>query len=166
MKLNIKHTFDAPLDVVLRAKDERFEHTDKIEGLKKLDYKDVKEDDSGITSKRDFEIKMGKVPGPIKKMIPSRFFNLEEISRWDKTANKNEWEMISKERKKLTWKGVTSYVAKGEKTERTVDCTIKAKIPLIGDAIEKQIASGFKKSMEKDARTLNDMIALIQEGKV
>ena len=166
MKLNIRHTFDAPLDVTLRAKDQRFDHCDKIEGLKKLDYKDRKEDSSSVTTRRDFEIKMDKVPAPIKKMIPADLFTLEEVSRWDKASNRNTWEMVSKAKNKLIWKGVTSYSSGGDKTERVIDCTIEAKIPFIGDAIEKQIAAGFKKSMEKDARTIGDMIKLIKDGKV
>ena len=40
MKVEINQSFDAPLDVVIRAKDERFDHTDKIQGLKKLEYLD------------------------------------------------------------------------------------------------------------------------------
>jgi hypothetical protein len=166
MKINISQTFDAPLDIVLRAKDERFNHTDKIAGLKPVHYKERKEDEKSITTHRDFEISMDKTPAPIRKMLPSEMFNMVEIAVWDKASNRHDWEMVSGAKNKLSWKGATSYVARGDKTERKIECTIKVNVPFIGDAIEQTMGAGFKKSMEKDFRTVSEMINLIKNGKV
>lgn len=166
MEVKMTQAIDAPLDMVLRAKDERYDHIDKIEGLKKLDYKERKEDDKKITTSRDFEISMDKTPPPIRKMIPEELFKFVEVGAWHKAENKQEWEMVSAAKGKIAWKGVTSYKAAGDKTERTIQCEIKVKVPFIGDAIEKQMAAGFKKSQEKDLKTLVAMVDLIKSGKV
>lgn len=163
MEVKITQEIKAPLEVVLRAKDERYDHADKIE-VKKLDYKSRKEDDAKITTTRNFEISMDKTPAPIRKMIPEELFKFVEEGTWYKKENKQEWEMVSAAKGKITWKGVTSYKAKGDMTERDVQCTIKVKVPFIGDGIEKQMAAGFKKSQEKDLKTINAMIDLINKG--
>lgn len=165
MDVKIIQEIDAPLEVTLRAKDERYNHLDKIEGLKKLDYKSVKEDDAKITTTRDFEISMDKTPPPIRKMIPEELFKFVEEGTWHKKENKQEWEMVSAAKGKITWKGVTTYKSKGDSTEREILCTIKVKVPFIGDGIEKQMAAGFKKSQEKDLKTLVAMTQLIKDGK-
>lgn len=167
MKVKMTQEFDAPLDVVVRAKDERFEHTDKIDGLNKLNFTDVQEDDKTKRTTRPFDVDMSKTPAAVRKMLPPDMFSFVEESVWDKEKKQVEWEMKSKAKNKLTWKGVTAYRAKdGDKTERHIDCTIKVKVPIIGDAIEKTIASGFKKSMEKEYRTIDRMAEMITNGEV
>lgn len=166
MEVKIVQEINAPLEVVLRAKDERYDHIDKIDGLKKLDYKSRNEDDAKITTSRDFEISMNKTPPPIRKMIPEELFKFVEEGTWSKKENRQDWEMVSAAKGKITWKGSTSYKAKGDATEREILCTIKVKVPFIGDGIEKQMAAGFKKSQEKDLKTLEAMVQLIKDGKV
>jgi len=166
MEIKMTQEIDAPIDLVLRAKDERFDHADKIEGFKKIEFDETEESGNQVKTKRDFEINMDKTPAPIRKMVPAEMFRFTEIAIWDKDENKQTWEMISKAPKKLTWKGSTKYTSKGDKTEREISCTIKVKVPFIGDAIEKTMGSGFKKSMEKELRSIEAMIGLIRDGKV
>ena len=166
MDVKMTQTIDAPMDVVLRAKDERFDHADKIEGFKKIEFDEHEEDENKVKTKRAFEVNMDKTPAAVKKMIPKDMFEFTEIAVWDKKENRQEWEMISKAPKKLTWKGSTTYVDKGDKTERRIECTIKVKVAFIGDAIEKTMASGFKKSMEKENNSIVAMVDLIQGGQV
>ncbi len=166
MRVKMTQEFDAPLDIVLRAKDERYDHIDRIDGLKKLNFTEVDEDDKTVKTTRPFDVDMSKTPAAVRKMLPPDMFSFVETAVWDKEKKQVEWEMKSKAKKKLVWKGITSYKSKGGKTERNIDCTIKVKVPFIGDAIEKTMASGFKKSMEKEFRTIDRMAQLIINGEV
>ena len=166
MNLKLVHTFDAPVDLVMRARDERFDHTDKIPGLKKPNITDRKETEDTVVTRREFNAD-SKVPGPVKKMVSEEMFHFTEIMTLYKKENKLEWNIVPKAQKdKLLWKGVSRYVDKGGKTERVIDAVVKVKVPFIGDMMEKTIASGFKSSMDKDHKTINAMIELIKNGEV
>jgi hypothetical protein len=166
MNLKVVHTFDAPVDVVMRARDERFNHIDKIPGLKKPDITERKETGDTVTTRREFKAD-ADVPGPVKKMLSAEMFHFTEIMTLYKSENKLEWNIVPKaQQDKLLWKGVSRYTDKGGKTERVIDAVVKVKIPFIGDLMEKTIASGFKSSMDKDHKTISAMIDLIKNGEV
>ena len=167
MKLNIKHVFDAPVDIVMRARRERFQHTDKIPGLKDPNYVSSEENDDTLTTVRKFQADQN-VPGPVKKMLSPEMFHFTEYMTLHKADNKLVWRIESAAQKdKLQWKGVSHYKAAGDdKTERVIQAEVKVKVPFIGDTMEKTIASGFKKSMEKDFQTISKMAELILNGDV
>ena len=167
MQLKLTHTFDAPLQTVYDARFERFNHLDKIPGLRKPNYLDFKEDEKTVTTVRTFEAAENAVPAPIKKMLSEDMFKFVETSALDKKAFRIDWKVEPKAQKdKLIWKGVTTFTEKNGVVERVIDATIKVKVPFIGDQMEKSIASGFKKSMEKDHRTICAMIELMKKGDV
>lgn len=166
MNLKLVHTFDAPVDLVMRARDERFNHIDKIPGLKKPNITERKETDDTLTTRREFKAD-ANVPGPVKKMLSEEMFHFTEIMTLHKKENKLEWNIVPKaQQDKLVWKGVSRYVDKGGKTERVIESIVKVKVPFIGDTMEKTIASGFKSSMDKDHKTINAMLDLIRSGQV
>lgn len=168
MKIQLKQAFDAPVDMVLRARDERFDHLDKIPGLKPRKILERRDTETGYFTRRAFEAGENAVPGAIKKMLSPNMFKFIEHLTFDKATNTMKWHMESGAQKEnLTWKGVTQFIDKGDgRSERILDCTISVKAPLIGGQLEKAIAAGFKKSMEKDQQTIAAMIELISKGVV
>jgi hypothetical protein len=167
VQLKLTHTFDAPLKTVYTARLERFNHLDKIQGLKKPNYLSFKEDEKTITTVRAFEAADNAVPAPIKKMLSEDMFKFVETSTLDKQAFSINWKVEPKAKKdQLIWKGFTTFTEKNGVVERVIDATIKVKVPFIGDQMEKSIASGFKKSMEKDYSTICAMIELMKKGEV
>jgi hypothetical protein len=166
MNLKIVHTFDAPVDLVMRARDERFNHIDKIPGLKKPDIVERIETGDTVSTRREFQADTN-VPGPVKKMLSEEMFHFTEIMTLHKNENRLEWNIVPKaQQDKLVWKGVSRYIEKNGKTERVIESVVKVKIPFIGDVMEKTIASGFKSSMDKDHKTISAMIDLIRAGKI
>lgn len=167
MKISMKQSFEAPLDIVLRAREERFDHIEKIDGMKKPAIKERIEDTNKIVTKREFNIALDKTPASIKKMLAPDVFKFVETAIWDKSSNSLRWEMIPRAQKdRLEWKGETKYFANGDKSERAIECNIRVRVPIIGDAIERMIAEGFKKSQQKDFNSIAAMSKLIIEGKV
>ena len=167
MKVQLKQVFNAPVDLVLRARDERFDHLDKIPGLRPRKILDRQETAAGWKTRRAFEAGENAVPHAIKKMLSPDMFRFVEHLAYEKATNTMQWQMEPGVQKdKLLWKGVTRYVDKGEECERIIDCTIQVKTPLIGGQLEKAIASGFKSSMEKDHKTIAAMIEIIKSGQV
>jgi hypothetical protein len=164
MKVNLKQSFDYPLNVVLRAREERFTYSDRIEGMKKPRFIERIEDDRKIETKREFDIALEKTPASIKKMLAPDMFRFIETAIWDKNSNTHKWEMVPGAQKdRLVWKGVTKYYESGDKSERSIECDIRVRVPIIGDAIERMIAEGFKKSQQKDSRSIAAMAKLILE---
>jgi hypothetical protein len=168
MNVQLKQVFDAPVDIVLRARDERFAHIEKIPGLKPRDILERKETATGWQTRRAFEAGENAVPGAVKRMLSPDMFKFVEHLTFDAAAKTMTWHMEPAAQKdNLTWKGVSRFVDRADgKSERIIDCTVRVKAPIIGGQLEKAIASGFKKSMEKDHATIQAMIALINKGEV
>ncbi|HOC94119.1 MAG TPA: DUF2505 family protein [bacterium] len=164
MKVNLKQPFDFPLDVVLRAREERFINSDKIEGMRKPKFIERTEDEKRIETKREFNIALDRTPASIKKMLAPDMFRFIESAVWDKNSNVLKWEMVPGAQKdRLVWKGITKYYQTGDKSERSIECDIRVRVPIIGDAIERMIAEGFKKSQQKDFLSIAAMARLITE---
>ena len=164
MKVNLKQPFDFPLNVVLRAREERFINSDKIEGMRKPKFIERTEDEKRIETKREFNIALDRTPASIKKMLAPDMFSFIESAVWDKNSNVLKWEMVPGAQKdRLVWKGITKYYQTGDKSERSIECDIRVRVPIIGDAIERMIAEGFKKSQQKDFLSIAVMARLITE---
>lgn len=168
MKVQLTQVFDAPVPMVLRARDERFDHMDKIPGLKPRNILERKDTATGWQSRRAFEAGENAVPNAVKKMLSPDMFSFVEHLAFDSATNTMTWRMEPAAQKdNLTWKGVSRFVDRADgKSERIIDCTVKVKAPIIGGQLEKAIASGFKKSMEKDHATIQAMIDLMKKGAV
>ena len=162
MKVNMKQKFDYSLDVILRAREERFSHSDKIEGMRKPKFIEREENNESIVTKRKFDIALDKTPDSIKKMLAPDMFRFLETAIWDKNSNTHKWEMVPGAQKdRLVWKGITKYYQSGDISERSIECDIRVRVPIIGDAIERMIAEGFKKSQQKDFQSISAMAKII-----
>lgn len=151
--------FAAPLKEVLAARERRFEDVSKQEGLKGQELLDRKEVDGVITSKRAFSL-ADKLPDAIKALVPAGFLNLEEVAKFDTKTTTNRFEVSyppNPDRLKIT--GETHYVAESDVAcRRDYNITVKVGMALIGGMLEGQIASSFKKGIEKDYEVIKDLL--------
>ncbi len=132
--------------------------------MRKPKFIERTEDEKRIETKREFNIALDRTPASIKKMLSPDMFRFIESAVWDKNSNVLKWEMVPGAQKdRLVWKGITKYYQTGDKSERSIECDIRVRVPIIGDAIERMIAEGFKKSQQKDFLSIAAMARLITE---
>jgi hypothetical protein len=151
--------FPGSVEKVLAARERRFEDLSKLDSVKGQEILDRKQEGSVITTKRAFSL-ADKIPDAIKPMVPAGFLNLEETARFDTATKVNRFEVIyvqNPDRLKIS--GITHYIGIDEsKSRREYEITVKVNIALIGGVLENQIASSFKKGIERDFEIIEDLL--------
>ncbi|MBL8035484.1 MAG: DUF2505 domain-containing protein [Leptospiraceae bacterium] len=152
-------SFPAHVDKVLAARERRFEDVSKQEGLKGQQVLDRTTEGSIITTKRAFSL-ADKIPDAIKPMVPAGFLNLTETARFDTAERINRFEVIYEQNPdRLRISGVTKYIHENEQSSRReYSITVKVNIALIGGMLESQIASSFRKGIEKDFDIIRELL--------
>lgn len=151
MKFKVEQEFDAPLEKVIRAREERY---DLLPDLKKPDIIERKETGNQVHTRRKFKVS-GALPKSMKKFIPMDSMEFIDHSTWDGDRNEHRWKQVSvKFAKQIRWEGITKYEEAGGKTKRVMAGEIKVKIPFVGDQLEKMMVSGFRKNFQKDYDTI------------
>ncbi|MFH1539315.1 MAG: DUF2505 domain-containing protein [bacterium] len=158
MKFKVEQEFDAPLEKVIKAREERY---NLLPDLKKPDIIERKETGNQVHTKRKFKAS-GALPKSMKKFVPMDSMEFVDHSTWDGDSNEHRWKQVSvKFAKQIRWEGVTRYEGAGGKTKRVMTGEIKVKIPFVGDQLEKMMVSGFKKNFEKDYDTINKAMEMM-----
>lgn len=159
MKFKVEQEFDAPLEKVVRAREERY---DLLPDLKKPDIIERKADGNKVHTKRRFKVS-GALPPAMKKFIPMDSMEFVDHSTWDGDRNEHRWRQVSvKFEKQIKWEGVTRYEEKGGRAKRVMEGEIRVKIPFVGDQLEKVMVSGFKKNFQKDFDTILKAVELMK----
>jgi len=167
VKLSITQEFNAPLDLVLKAREARY---DLLPDLKKPDIFERKEEGNLVKTKRRFQAG-GQLPGGLKKFAPAETMEFVDHSVWDGEQKIHRWKIVSERFEKVIhWEGSTKYEEiTGEdgtiKTRREMRGEIKVRIPFVGDQLEKTMVSGFKKNFEKDYEIICKAIGLLSENR-
>ncbi|MEW5945974.1 MAG: DUF2505 family protein [bacterium] len=155
MKFSVVQKFDFPLELVLKAREERY---NLIPELKKPDVFEKTSQGNVIRTKRRFTA-AGTLPKSLKKFIPVETMEFIDHSTWDAGAGVHRWKIVSvKYEKTIRWQGTTRYEeheeSGGKKTRRIMEGEISVNIPFVGRQLEKIMADGFKNNFEKDYRTI------------
>lgn len=162
MPANFKLTqsFSAHVDEVLAARERRFEDVSKQESLKKQELLDRKHEGNVIVSRRAFSL-ADKIPDALKAMIPAGFLNLVETARFDTESKVNRFEVVYEQNpERLRINGETHYIHEGENSSRReYNITVKVNMALVGGMLESQIASSFRKGIEKDYEVIKELLA-------
>lgn len=152
--------FPAHVDQVLAARERRFEDVSKQEGLKGQQILNRVTEGNVITTKRAFSL-ADKIPDAIKSMVPAGFLNLVETAKFDTADKINRFDVVYEQNPdRLRISGVTKYIHIGDKeSKREYNITVKVNIALIGGLLESQIASSFRKGIEKDYEIIKDLVS-------
>lgn len=152
-------SFPAHIDKVLAARERRFEDVSKQEGLKGQQILDRKVEGNIITTRRAFSL-ADKIPDAIKPMVPAGLLNLTEVAKFDTAEKINRFEVTYEQNPdRLRISGVTKYIHENDaSSRREYSITVKVNIALIGGILESQIASSFRKGIEKDFEIIRDLL--------
>jgi len=155
----LTQNFQASVDKVLAARERRFEDVSKLEGLKGQELLDRQESGGVITSKRAFSL-ADKLPDAIKALMPAGFLNLEEVAHFDTNAKTNRFDVTYPQNPdRMRIKGFTKYIAETDtSSRREYEITVSVNMALIGGMLEGQIASSFKKGIEKDYEVITSLL--------
>ncbi len=166
MKIKKVHIFDAPPDKVWIAREKRFEDPKKFPELKKIKIISREENGDTIKMKREIEL-VGDIPKVLEKSIKTDMLKCEEESIYDLKKNTHTWVITSKAYKKLFEGYGTSIYTEFKdkdgkvKTKRTLEFTLKVKVPILGDIAEKFLMSIYEKSLEKDGESIKKMLKIM-----
>ena len=150
--------FPASLEKVLAARERRFEDLSKLENLKGQQILSQTHEGTVKITKRAFSL-ADKIPDAIKPMVPAGFLNLEETARFDEATKINRFEVTyAQNPDRLKINGVTKYIDEGATSRREYQITVKVNMALIGGILENQIASSFKKGIEKDYDNIKEIL--------
>lgn len=152
-------SFPTHVDKVLAARERRFEDMSKHDGLKGQEVLEQHVDGNIRTTRRAFSL-ADKLPDAIKAMVPAGFLNLVETARFDTAAKINRFDVIYEQNPdRLRITGVTKYIHESDtSSRREYEITVKVNMALIGGMLEGQIASSFKKGIEKDYENIKGML--------
>ncbi|GAB4427634.1 MAG: hypothetical protein OHK0011_09620 [Turneriella sp.] len=156
----LRQSFAAHVDEVLAARERRFDDVSKQESLKKQELLERRHEGDFIVSRRAFSL-ADRIPDALKSMIPAGFLNLVETAKFDTKNRVNRFEVIYEQNPdRLRISGVTHYVHESDtSSRREYDITVKVNMALVGGILENQIASAFRKGIEKDYEVIKELLA-------
>ena len=154
MKKTIVQYFNAPLDVVLKAREARWDEKEKIPDLKSAEEVERREDDSVIYIERESSAS-SFIPPRFRKYVSPDMLKWREHSTWHKARNFHEWRVTPEHYANvIEVHGSTKYEQLEDKgaprTRRTLEMNFKVKVPLLGPIAETMVFEAFKKNFEKD----------------
>lgn len=162
MPANFKLTqsFSAHVDEVLAARERRFDDVSKQESLRKQELLDRRREGDLIVSRRAFSL-ADKIPEALRTMIPPGFLDLVETAQFDTKNRINRFEVVYEQNpERLRISGVTQYIHESEKSSRReYDITVRVNMALVGGLVESQIASSFRKGIERDYEVIKEILA-------
>lgn len=152
--------FPAHVDQVLAARERRFDDISRQESLKKQELLDRRHEGDLVISRRAFSL-ADKIPDALKTMIPAGFLSLVETARFDTKNKVNRFEVIYEQNPdRLRISGVTHYIHESDSSSRReYDITVTVNMALVGGLLENQIASSFRKGIEKDYEVIQELLA-------
>ncbi len=154
MKKTFIQCFNAPLELVLKARSARWDEIEKIPDLNGCNILFRREDDEVIYIERESSAKIN-IPPALQKYVSPDMLKWIEHSTWHKASNIHEWRIAPGTRGNyLDARGRTIYEEiedGGElKTRRTLEMTLKLRIPVLGPLAEEAVFEAFKRNFDKD----------------
>lgn len=151
--------FPGSVDKVLAAREKRFDDLSKVDSVKGQEILERKTEGNIITTVRAFSL-ADKIPDAIKPMVPAGFLNLVETAKFDTSTRINRFEVTyTQNPDRLKISGETHYIHVDDtSSRREYNITVKVNIALIGGVLESQIASSFKKGIEKDFENIKELL--------
>lgn len=125
-----------------------------LEGLGFRDWSVVESSEEGGVLRRTVSVEPTlSLPGPIQKLVGSRFRYTEE-GTFDRAAETFRFKLVpSSLADKVRVEGTMTTKPLGKKTERHVDITVESSVAFVGRLVEesfaKQLEEGWKKGADK-----------------
>ncbi|GIX42722.1 MAG: hypothetical protein KatS3mg129_2455 [Leptospiraceae bacterium] len=163
--IEITQEFPVPLDVLLKARQERYKHLDKFPELKNV--KIIEETQNGNILHQVRHISIGASAPPIlAQVLPKGADTLIEESDFYLDTNVHKFKVIPSGGNDNLFliEGESIYEKKDENTSlRKYKIHITSKVLFIGGAIEAAIAEIYSNSLKKDQESIKHFIELLQK---
>ncbi|MBI3394915.1 MAG: DUF2505 family protein [Spirochaetia bacterium] len=164
-KVHVVQEFPHSLEVLLRAREERYKHLDKFPELKNVHT--VSEERSGHILKQERHISIAEsMPAAISAMMPSGSMTLIEKSEFDTNQNLHSFHVVPGGTMNSLFEvsGVSKYYAlDAERTAREYDIEVKSSAFLIGGIVENAIADLYARNLDKDYASIEGFIKMLGE---
>lgn len=165
MKIKVEQEFDCNLDMLLRAREERYKHLDKFPELKKVTV--VAEEEDGETLRQVRHISIAEsMPAVLATVMPEGSQVLVESSEFNLKEHLHTFEVKPGGGLDIFHiTGVSRYYGLADgRAGRNYEIDIKSKAFLIGGVIEGAIADIYRKNIEKDKTSIANFIKMLEEG--
>jgi len=162
-KLNIQQEFDYPLDLLLRAREERYQRLDKFPELKNVRL--VLEEKTEDVLKQVRHISIGESLPPVLSAVLPGMDTLYEDSEFQLKENVHIFKITPGNKGDVfTINGRSRYLALDEnRSRRDYDMEITSKTLFVGGGIEIAVAGIYRHQLEKDQTSIINFIKLLQE---
>jgi|WetSurMetagenome_2_1015567.scaffolds.fasta_scaffold419752_2 hypothetical protein len=170
MKFKSEYIFDGPIDMVWEAREKRFQNPERFPELQKHQEIERREEGKKIFSKRLIEL-TANIPKPLQRILSPEMLKCVDESEYDMDTNVHKWTVRPNFKAKVfTCIGYSKYdefeEGGSKKTKRHLELEVKVDIPLLGNMAESVVLEAYKKSLEKDNRTIAKMIEIMKNEKV
>jgi hypothetical protein len=162
MKKRIVQYFDAPLELVLKSRQKRWDELEKIPDLRKAEELVRRDNGDTIYIERESSAS-SHVPENFRKYISPDMLKWKEMSTWHKSTNIHEWRVVPTHYERfLDVRGRTIYeeieAGDGIQTRRTLDMNLKVRLPVLGALAEAAIFEAFSKNFQKDYEAIRERV--------
>ena len=167
MKYKGTHVFDAPMEFVEQAREKRFERPEIFPEMKSRKEIERVEDGHILKSKRTMELS-ANVPPALRKILSPDMMKCIDESVYDRKTGVHTWNVVPMFKTDLFHCfGRSRYQEIQEdgrvKTKRELELAVEVKVPFLGKLAEQVIMEGYRKSVEKDFKTIAKMIRILKE---
>ena len=164
-KLTIEQEFDYPLEVLLRAREERYKHLDKFPELKNVTIVSEERNGDIMTTIRHISI-ADSMPAVIATLLPSGADTLVENSEFNVNNHLHTFRVIPGGNLENIFvvNGVSRYYEiDAEKSARNYEIEVTSKAFLVSMVVENAIAELYHNNLEKDRKSILNFIKILQE---
>jgi len=163
--IEIVQEFNVPLDILLKARQERYKHLDKFPELKNVRIVEEKQDGNILHQVRHIAIG-ASIPPILAQVLPKGADTLLEESDFYLDTNIHKFTVMPSDRNDTLFRidGESLYERKDENTSiRKYKINITSKVMFIGGAIEVAIAEIYVNSLKKDQESIKHFIEMLQK---
>ncbi|MCS7205091.1 MAG: DUF2505 family protein [Leptospiraceae bacterium] len=165
MKLvEIEQEFPVPLELLLKARQERYDHLDKFPELKNVKIIKEEKDNHKLFQVRHISIGTN-LPSVLVQVLPKGADTLVEESEFDFETNVHKFKVVPFGNLDHLFliEGESIYEKKDENhSKRKYRIQITSKVFLLGAAIEAAIAEIYTNSLKKDQESINHFIEMFK----
>ena len=164
-KIKVQQEFDCALDVLLRAREERYKHLDKFPELKNVHIVSEERVDHILKQKRNISI-ADSMPPIIGSLLPSGADTLAEESEFDDRSNTHTFRVVPGGNLDNIFvvKGVSHYYSLPEnRSARDYDIEITSRAFLVSLVVENAIADLYEHNLRKDRKSILNFIQILEE---
>ena len=164
-KLNIKQEFPCSLEMLLRAREERYKRLDKFPELKNVEILSEERDGSTLRQTRRISLEES-LPAVLTPLLSKDAQAMNEVSEFDLEKNLHTFTITPGGGMEhiFTIRGTSRYYALDDsRAAREYDLGIESKAFLVGVAVEIAIAGVYRQTLDKDQKSITGFVKMLAE---